>query len=86
MSWISYTVSVTNDGTTEDTFQVVVWDQDWPMEFSANQVTLASGRRCRVLVTVTVPIAVDGGEEDAVTSASVLFQIRARRRLRPALS
>jgi PKD repeat protein len=63
---ISYTLSVTNDGTAEDSFQLVAWDQDWPMAVSANPVTLDSSEGTQVTVTVTVPPGANGGEQDAV--------------------
>lgn len=71
-STVSYTLLVTNTGTTTDTIALVPSGQSWTTAVSPPTVTLAAGASATTTVTVTIPTGTADGDNDvvAVTATS----------------
>ena len=64
---VTYTVWVTNTGTTDDTFDITISGNAWDATPAATSVTLAAGASTSVQVTVDIPADADDGDTDVAT-------------------
>jgi hypothetical protein len=63
---VGYTLTVTNTGTTTDTFDVSLGSNDWPTVAPLTIGPLGSGVSTTLGVTVSVPLGTQGGISDTV--------------------
>ncbi|MDA0243312.1 MAG: hypothetical protein OT477_07845 [Chloroflexi bacterium] len=68
---ISYTVQITNTGTTTDTFGLNVTGNGWNTEVSAASVQLVVGQTVGFVVAVDIPAGAMGGEMDTAVVTAV---------------
>lgn len=64
---LTYTLQVTNTGTTTDTFDVTVGGHTWPTTATTPAGPLAAGASANVTVTVHIPTNAGRGETDTAT-------------------
>jgi uncharacterized membrane protein len=64
---ITFTITLTNTGNVEDTFELSISGNDWDTALSEDSVTLAPGESADVVVTVTIPADAAGGDADTAT-------------------
>lgn len=66
---VSYTLTLTNTGTTTDTYDLTVTDNTW-VTTAPSSVTVAAGESAQVVVTVEIPAdAADGAMDGATVTA-----------------
>jgi hypothetical protein len=64
---VMYTVTITNDGNVEDTFNLAVAGHTWTTTLSENSITLGVGESGTVMVHVTIPATAADGDDDTTT-------------------
>ncbi|MBN2232873.1 MAG: right-handed parallel beta-helix repeat-containing protein, partial [Deltaproteobacteria bacterium] len=70
-TWVTHTLTLTNDGDAEDAFALSLSGNVWPAHLPADHVTLAAGADTTVVVAVRVPAGASAGESDTVTVDAV---------------
>ena len=63
---MTYTLTVTNDGNSTDTFDLETGGNTWTTDLSQTQVTLGAGESTQVVVSVTIPEGALAGAVDTV--------------------
>jgi uncharacterized repeat protein (TIGR01451 family) len=64
---VPYTLTLTNDGTTTDTFDLTVSGHAWTTTLPASVGPLAAGESEEVTVAVEIPFSAHGGDQDVAT-------------------
>jgi uncharacterized membrane protein len=65
-TWVTHTVTITNNGDAEDSFDLSLSGNAWSSNLSASSVILADGAATSVEVAVKVPPGASAGEGDTV--------------------
>ncbi len=64
---VMYTMTITNTGNVEDTFDLTAAGHTWTTTLSDSSITLGAGESGTVMVHVTIPASAGDGDEDTTT-------------------